>query len=56
MMTLEVRLKEGIAGTESLKAAIEEKIREATKLRGTAVFVAEIPEGGKKIEDQRSWQ
>jgi phenylacetate-CoA ligase len=56
MMTLEIQLKEGVPGTDTLKAAIEEKIRESTKLRGTAIFVAEIPEGGKKIDDKRNWQ
>jgi phenylacetate-CoA ligase len=56
VMTLEVQLKQGVTGTEALKAAIEERIRESTKLRGTVVFVAEIPEGDKKIADQRNWQ
>ena len=56
MMTVEIRLKKGVEGTDALKASLEEKIREATKLRGTAVFVPEIPEGSKKIEDKRNWQ
>ncbi len=56
MMTVEVQLKAGVSGTEILKAAIEEKIRESTKLRSSAVFVPAIPAGGKKIEDKRDWQ
>jgi phenylacetate-CoA ligase len=56
VMTVEIKLRQGVERTDALKASIEEKIREATKLRGTAVFVPEIPEGGKKIEDKRNWQ
>ncbi|MBU2226380.1 MAG: phenylacetate--CoA ligase family protein [Proteobacteria bacterium] len=55
MMTVEIQLKHGVAGTDTLKTAIDEKIRESTKLRGNTVFVAEIPEGSKKIEDKRKW-
>ncbi len=56
IMTVEIQLKQGVAGTDSLKNSIEERIREATKLRGNAVFVREIPEGSKKIEDKRTWR
>jgi phenylacetate-CoA ligase len=56
MMTVEIQLRLGVARSDALKASLEEKIREATKLRGTAVFVPEIPEGCKKIEDKRNWQ
>lgn len=56
MMTVEIQLKRGVAQTDALKASLEQKIREATKLRGTTVFVPEIPEGSKKIEDKRNWQ
>jgi phenylacetate-CoA ligase len=55
MMTVEILLKQGVAGTDLLKTAIDEKIRESTKLRGNAVFVDEIPEGSKKIDDRRKW-
>ena len=55
MMTVEIQLKQGVVGTDTLKTAIDEKIRESTKLRGNTVFVAEIPAGGKKIEDRRKW-
>ncbi len=55
-MTLEVRLKPGVAGTDILKASLAERVREATKLRGDVVFVSDISEGGKKIEDRRKWE
>ncbi|MEW6333600.1 MAG: phenylacetate--CoA ligase family protein [Thermodesulfobacteriota bacterium] len=56
MMTVEIQLRQGVAPTDELKAALEQRLREATKLRGTIVCVPEIPEGGKKIEDNRKWQ
>ncbi|MHB8908526.1 MAG: phenylacetate--CoA ligase family protein [Syntrophales bacterium] len=56
IMTVEVQLKTGRQGTDLLKTSLEERIRESTKLRGNAVFVPEIPEGSKKIEDSRKWQ
>jgi phenylacetate-CoA ligase len=56
VMTVEIQMKKGLAGTDGLKAACEERVREATKLRGCVVFVPEIPEGSKKIEDRRKWQ
>ncbi|MCE5263271.1 MAG: phenylacetate--CoA ligase family protein [Deltaproteobacteria bacterium] len=56
VMTVEIQLKEGIAETDALKASVEERVRETTKLRGSVVFVPEIPEGSKKIEDRRKWQ
>jgi phenylacetate-CoA ligase len=55
VMTVEIQLKKGITGTDALKASCEERVRETTKLRGSVVFVPEIPEGGKKIEDRRKW-
>jgi phenylacetate-CoA ligase len=56
VMTVEIQLKKGVAGTDALKASCEERIRETTKLRGSVVFVPEIPEDAKKIEDRRKWQ
>ena len=56
IMTVEIQLKRGVAETDALKSAIEERIREATKLKGNAVFVPGIPEGSKKIEDKRTWK
>lgn len=56
VMTVEIQLKQGIAGTDGLKASCEERVRETTKLRGCVVFVPEIPEGSKKIDDRRRWE
>ena len=56
VMTVEVVLKPGVAAAESLKCGLEERIREATKLRGNVKFVAALPEGSKKIEDRRTWK
>jgi phenylacetate-CoA ligase len=56
IMTVEIQLKKVVGGTDALKNAIEERIREATKLRGNVSFVKEIPEDSKKIEDKRTWQ
>ncbi|MBM4312973.1 MAG: phenylacetate--CoA ligase [Deltaproteobacteria bacterium] len=56
VMTVEIQLKRGVSQSDALKASLEEKIREATKLRAAVVFIPEIPEGGKKIEDKRNWQ
>jgi hypothetical protein len=53
---VEIQLKKGVTGTDSLKSSLEERIRESTKLRGSTVFVPEIPAGSKKIEDRRKWQ
>jgi hypothetical protein len=55
-MTLEVRLKTGVVGTDLLKTSLAERVRETTKLRGVVVFVTDIPEGKKKIEDRREWE
>jgi hypothetical protein len=55
VMTLEIQLKAGVPPTEGLRAAIEERLREVTKLRGSTVFVAEIPDGAKKVDDRRKW-
>jgi phenylacetate-CoA ligase len=56
VMTVEIQLKKGGKGTDALKSTLEGRIRETTKLRGGVVFVAEIPEGGKKIDDRRKWE
>jgi len=55
IMTVEVVLKIGVQGTDTLKEKIEEKVRDVTKLKGNVVFVTAIPEGSKKIEDKRKW-
>ncbi|MHB8770543.1 MAG: phenylacetate--CoA ligase family protein [Syntrophales bacterium] len=56
IMTVEVQLKAGVPAADSLKCTLEERIREATKLRGNVVFVPALPEGSKKIEDRRTWK
>lgn len=55
VMMVEVQLRPGGAATDGLKASLEERIRETTKLRSSVVFVPEIPAGGKKIDDRRKW-
>ena len=55
-MTLEVRLKPGVRGTDVLRDSLTERVREATKLRGEVVFVADIPANSRKIEDRRKWE
>jgi phenylacetate-CoA ligase len=55
VMTVEVLLKPGVERTEGLRAAIEERIRETTKLRGAVAFVSDLPAAAKKIDDRRQW-
>jgi phenylacetate-CoA ligase len=57
-MTFRIELKEEISQPEKLKEEIEKSIRDVTKLRSDVQFVPKgtIPDGAKKIEDQRSWE
>jgi phenylacetate-CoA ligase len=57
-MTFWIELKEGISQAEKLKEEIEKSIRNVMKVRGNVQFVPKgtIPEGAKKIEDQRTWE
>ncbi len=55
IMTVEVVLKPGITPSDDLKDVIIDRVREATKLRAEVVFVNNIQEGSKKIEDIRKW-
>ncbi len=57
-MTLRVELKEGIPSLEKLREEIEGSIRDVMKLRGEVEFLLKgaLPEGTKKIEDQRTWE
>jgi phenylacetate-CoA ligase len=57
-MTFLAELKEEISQPETLKDQIERSIRDVMKVRGNVQFVptGTIPEGGKKIEDQRTWE
>jgi phenylacetate-CoA ligase len=57
-MTFRIELKEEIPPPEKLKEEIEKSIRDVMKVRGDVQFVPKgtIPEGAKKIEDQRTWE
>jgi len=57
-MIFRVELKEEIPQPERLKEEVETSIREVMKLRGEVQFVplGTIPEGAKRIEDQRRWE
>jgi phenylacetate-CoA ligase len=56
-MIFQVELKEDISQPGKLKEEIERSIREVMKVRGEVQFVPRgtIPEGARKIEDQRKW-
>jgi phenylacetate-CoA ligase len=53
-----VELKEEILQPEKLKEEIERSIRDVMKVRSEVQFVPKgsIPEGARKIEDQRTWE
>jgi phenylacetate-CoA ligase len=57
-MILRIELKEEVPQLEKLGHEIEQSIRDVMKIRGDVEFVARgaIPEGAKKIEDQRTWE
>jgi phenylacetate-CoA ligase len=57
-MILFIELKEEISQPEKLKEEIEKTIRDVMKVRGDVQIVSKgaIPEGAKKIEDQRTWE
>jgi phenylacetate-CoA ligase len=57
-MILDIELKEEISQSEKLKEEIEKSVRDVMKLRGDVQFVPKgtIPDGAKKIEDQRTWE
>jgi len=57
-MTFRIELKEEVLQPEKLKEEIESSIRDVMKLRGNVQFTPKgtIPEGAKKIEDQRTWE
>jgi phenylacetate-CoA ligase len=56
-MTFRVELKEDTSQPGKLKEEIERSVRDVMKVRGEVQFVPRgtIPEGAKKIEDQRKW-
>jgi phenylacetate-CoA ligase len=57
-MTFRIELKEQITQSDRLIEEIEKSIRDVMKVRGEVQFVAPgtLLEGGKKIEDQRTWE
>jgi phenylacetate-CoA ligase len=56
-LTLRVELGGG-ADARAVSQALEAGIRDVMKLRGTVAVVAAgtIPEGAKKISDERKWE
>ena len=57
-MLFRVELNEEISRPETLKQEIEKSIRDVMKVRGDVQFIPKgtIPQGAKKIDDQRSWE
>jgi phenylacetate-CoA ligase len=57
-MTFRVELKEETPQPEKLTEEIEKSIRDVMKVRGEVQFVPKgtIPDGAKKIDDQRTWE
>ncbi len=57
-MVFRIELKEQIPQLQELKEEVERSIRDVMKLRGEVQFVSKgtLPEGAKKIEDQRTWE
>jgi len=57
-MTFRIELKEEVLDAGKLKEEIEKSIRDVMKVRGDVQFVPKgtIPDGAKKIDDQRTWE
>jgi len=57
VMTFQVELKDENVNKEKLRKAIQNTIRDVMKVRGDVEFVPQgtIPEGAKRIEDERTW-
>jgi phenylacetate-CoA ligase len=57
-MAFLVELKEEISQPEKLGEEIERSVRDVMKVRGDVQFVPKgtIPDGAKKIDDQRTWE
>jgi phenylacetate-CoA ligase len=57
-MTFVIELRGKDDASEKLKEGIERSVRDVMKVRGQVQFVAKgtIPDGVKKIEDQRTWE
>lgn len=57
-MTFRIELKEEVLDVGKLKEEVEKSIRDVMKVRGDVQIVPKdtIPEGAKKIDDQRTWE
>jgi phenylacetate-CoA ligase len=57
-MTFRIELKEETLRPEMLKEEVEKSIRDVMKVRGEVHIVPKgtIPDGAKKIDDQRTWE
>ena len=57
-MTFRIELKEEVPDAEKLKEEIEKSVRDVMKVRGGVQFIPKgtIPDGAKKIDDQRTWE
>lgn len=57
-MIFRIELKEEVPHPEKLKEEIEKSIREVMKVRGNVEFIPKgtIPDGARKIDDQRTWE
>jgi len=56
-MTFRIELNEEVPQPEKLREEVERSIRDVMKIRADVEFVPKgtIPDGAKKIEDQRTW-
>jgi phenylacetate-CoA ligase len=57
-MIFRIELKEEAPQPEKLKQEIEQSVRDVMKVRGNIQFISKgtIPEGAKKIKDERTWE
>ena len=57
-MTFRIELKEEISEPERFKEEVERSIRDVMKVRSDVQFVSRgtMPDGAKKIDDQRTWE
>jgi phenylacetate-CoA ligase len=57
-MTFRIELKEEVSQPEKFKEEVERSIRDVMKVRSDVQFVSKgtMPEGAKKIDDQRTWE
>jgi len=57
VMTFQAELREPLSDTAGLEAGLKAALQEILRLKGLVEFVGSgtIPQGGKKVEDQRVW-